>query len=591
MFGLNPFPIRQSFRNYRSSEARRDLWAGLNVALLAFPQGMAYASIAGLPIEYGVYGSAVAALVGPLFSGSRFIVLGPTNATSILLFTSFLSLNIAASEKPALVPVLLLMVGLFLVFGAVLRVADLIQYVSHSVITGYISAAALFIIVNQARSVMGVDFELPAGTTMVGIIRLTFENLEDADLASLFLSAATVLVFIVLNRKFRAIPNVAMTLVIASLIAWIVNIISSEVLSDRGDSTSLQMLNAIDSSNWSLRIPKIDDATVGNLALSALIIAFLCILEGASIGKSLAARSGKRLDTNQEMLGMGIANLACAFSGGMPASGSLSRSSLNHTSKAASPFSSMISGLICAFIAVLLGGFVAYVPKAALGVVVISIGLSLINRYDINVAVKTTRSDAIVFTTTFLSALLIKLEFGILFGTVTSILLFVRKAAVPELVEYTAGIDGHLTPLEKGKLRSDPEVSIVHVEGELFFGAAELFRDQMRRLVEEPNLKVVILKMRNAHHLDSTSALALIELVRNMREIGRHLLVSEAREKVFRVFRNSGLIEVIGSENIFPEAPQNPTLSTAQALRRAKELVGGVKTRVSVYAEENSPDT
>ena len=585
MSRLDLFPIRRSFRNYRSTDARRDFWSGLNVALLAFPQGMAYASIAGLPIEYGVYGSAVAALVGPLFSGSRFIILGPTNATSILLFATFLGLNLAASEKLALVPILLLMVGLFLVFGAALRVADLIQYVSHSVITGYITAAALLIITNQARSVIGVSFELPPGTTMVGVIRLTFEHLNQIDLPSVILSAVTVLILVVLNRKFRTLPNVAMTLIIASLVAWMVNSLPTKVIEDRVNSSSLQMLNAIDSSQWSLQVPKFDDAAVGNLAISALVIAFLCILEGASIGKSLAARSGKRLDTNQEMLGMGIANIACAFSGGMPASGSLSRSSLNHSSNAASPFSSMISGLICAFVAVLLGGFVAYVPKAALGVVVISIGLSLINRYDINVAVKTTKSDAIVFSTTFLSALLVKLEFGILFGTVTSILLFVRKAAVPELVEYTAGIDGHLTPLEKGKRRTDPGVSIVHVEGELFFGAAELFRDQMRRLVEDLNLKVVILKMRNAHHLDSTSALALIELVRNMHEIGRHLLVSEAREEVFRVFRNSGLIDVIGNENIFPEAPQNPTLSTAQALRRAKELAGGGKTQVSVYAE------
>ncbi|AWT58975.1 MAG: putative sulfate transporter [Candidatus Moanabacter tarae] len=585
MSNLDPFPIRHSFRNYRSTDAQRDFWSGLNVALLAFPQGMAYALIAGLPIEYGVYGSAVAALIGPLFSGSRFIILGPTNATSILLFTTFLGLNFAASEKLALLPVLLLLVGLFLVLGALLRVADLIQYISHSVITGYITAAALLIIANQTRSILGVSFELPPGTTIVGIISLTVQHLNQTDIPSILLSAATVLILVVLNRKFLTFPNIAITLIIASLIAGIINTLPTKAIEGDISSSSLQMLNAIDSSEWSLKIPKIGSAAVGNLAISALVIAFLCILEGASIGKSLAARSGKRFNTNQEMLGMGIANIACSFSGGMPASGSLSRSSLNYNSNATSPFSSIISGLICTFVAALFGGLVAYVPKAALGVVVISIGLSLINRYDINVSLKTTKSDAIVFTTTFLSALLVKLEFGILLGTITSIFLFVRKAAVPELIEYTASKDGDLAPLEKGKSRHDPEVSIVHVEGELFFGAAELFRDQMRRLVEDSNLKVVILKMRNAHHLDSTSALALIELVRNMREIGRYLLVSEAREEVFQVFRNSGLIEVIGSENIFPEDSQNPTLSTAQALRRAKEIVGGKRTRVSIFTK------
>ena len=136
------FPIRSSLHRYSRQKAHGDIRAGLNVALLAFPQGMAYASIAGLPIEYGVYGSAVAAIVGPIFSGSRFIMLGPTNATSVLLFTTFLALDVAPAEKIALVPTLLLMVGFFLVLGAILRVANLIQYVSRTVVTGYITAAA-----------------------------------------------------------------------------------------------------------------------------------------------------------------------------------------------------------------------------------------------------------------------------------------------------------------------------------------------------------------------------------------------------------------------------------------------------------------
>ena len=132
-------------------------------------------------------------------------------------------------------------------------------------------------------------------------------------------------------------------------------------------------------------------------------------------------------------------------------------------------------------------------------------------------------------------------------------------------------------------MRPNPEISIVHVEGELFFGAAELFRNQMRRVVEDPNLKVVVLKMRNSRHLDATSVLSLIELIEYMREKDRFLLVSEARKEVVRVFKNSGLIEVIGRENIFADAADNPTLSTAKALRRAKEIIGDRKADVSIY--------
>ena len=147
---------------------------------------------------------------------------------------------------------------------------------------------------------------------------------------------------------------------------------------------------------------------------------------------------------------------------------------------------------------------------------------------------------------------------------------------MPELVEYTFTDEGQLTQLEDNK-RTHPEISIVHVEGELFFGAVELFRDQMRRIVEDPNLKIVVLKMRNAHHLDATSVLSLEELIVYMKDLDRYLLVSEARKDVIRVLKNSGLLEIIGRENIFPDVTQNPTLSTARALKRAQELLGEKK--------------
>jgi len=198
---------------------------------------------------------------------------------------------------------------------------------------------------------------------------------------------------------------------------------------------------------------------------------------------------------------------------------------------------------------------------------------------------KATRSDAIVFVTTFIGTLLFRLDTAIYFGAGISILLFLRKAAMPELVEYTFTDDGQLSQLQDNK-RTQPEISIIHVEGELFFGAVELFRDQMRRIVEDPNLKIVVLKMRNAHHLDATSVLSLEELIIYMKDLDRYLLVSEARKDVVRVLKNSGLLEIIGRENIFPDVTQNPTLSTARALKRAQELLGDEKAEISIYVDQ-----
>ncbi len=585
---LDLFPIGRTLRTYDRGKLKSDLKAGINVALLAFPQGMAYALIAGIPIQYGIYGSAVAAILGPIFSGSRFITLGPTNATSVLFFSSFLAIGGTTLAKLNMMPLLLFMVGVIMIVGAYLRVANLIQYVSRSVVAGYITGAALLIIANQIKSVLG--FEMLGTSTFYHVCRQTILYLQFTHWPSVILSIITAVIYLLLLKKLKTLPNIAITLLFMAFVAMGINhLLLSPLFADM-KLAPLAMLSPIKVQHWDITLPHFNFLEISELASVALAISFLAILEGSSIGKSLAARSGDRLDTNQEMLSMGVANLCCGFLSGMPASGSLTRSTLNITSGAATACSSIFTGIFCIIGVFTFGHYIDHIPKASLAVIVISIGISLINRHTIRVVMKATRSDAIVFVTTFIGTLLFRLDTAIYFGAGISILLFLRKAAMPELVEYTFTNEGQLTQLEEQK-RTHPEISIVHVEGELFFGAVELFRDQMRRIVEDPNLKIVVLKMRNAHHLDATSVLALEELIKYMRDLDRFLLVSEARKDVIRVLKNSGLMEIIGRENIFPDVTQNPTLSTARALKRAQEILGDEKADVSIYIDQAKTET
>lgn len=579
---LEYLPIRRHLRGYNQVKLRQDLRAGLNVALLAFPQGMAYAAIAGLPIQYGIYGSAIAAIIGPLFAGSRFIILGPTNATSVLLFASFLSLGVSDAEKLVMLPLVVLMTGVFLIIGSFFRIANLIQYISRTVATGYITAAAIYIIINQIRKVLGVHFEIPEGSTFFDVAWLTVVNMPAAHVPTLVIAGLTAGVFILLDRTRRTWPNVALTLAVMSAITLGLDFLMRTLGWYGTVGGEVDMLYAIDATAWHWELPPLRGEWISRTADIALVIAFLSILEGSSIGKSLAARAGERLDTNQEMFSMGMANIGCAVGSGMPASGSLTRSALNWTSGAATPLASIFCGLICAAGAFVFGPFAKYIPTAVLAVLVISIGLSLINQRVIRVVLNTTRSDGIVFVVTFLAALLVRLDFAIILGAATSILLFLRKAAVPELVEYQFDDEGQLSQLRGGE-RQNPQISIVHVEGDLFFGAADLFRDQLRRVCEDESLKVVVLKMRNAHHLDATSVLALEELVNFMQERGRTLIISEARKEVIGVLKRSGVIDVVGRDNIFVDQYSNPTLSTARALKRAQAILGTKSADVSIY--------
>ena len=582
---LDFLPALKVLRDYDTGKLKRDFLAGINVALLAFPQGMAYAMIAGLPIEYGLYGSAIALIVGMLFAGSHFVVLGPTNATSVLLLSTFSTVGmVTLVEKASIVPTLLLLVGLFLILGAMLRTASLIQYVSRTVVTGYIMAAASLIIVNQVQSLLGFQFgEGERAVSFFDVMRLTLEHLHKLPWESgatwypLGLGVVTLLIYLLLQRRLRFLPNVALTLVLASFAhAFFTGFLGFE--------NRVEMLASPAAGSLQITWPQFSLEQFRMLFGTALALALLCVLEGLSIGKSLAARKGLRLDANQEMFSMGMANLGCSLLSGMAASGSLTRSALNASSGAVTQVSSLISGVLCLVGVFTLGQFIGLVPKPCLAVMVMVIGVSLFNLKQYRMVTRATFSDSVVFWITLVTGLFFALDFAIYVGVGASILLYLRKAADPHLVEYGFTEEGELQELEK-RQRSDLEISIVHVEGELFFGAADLFLEQIRRFCADPNLKVVILKMRNARHLDATSCMALEELIQFMRQSEQHILVCEVKKDTLRVFKKSGLYELIGRDNLFPDLRSNPTYSTARAVRRAKEIVGGKKTKVSIYID------
>lgn len=579
---LDFFPLRSSLQGYDAGHFGGDLRAGLNVALLAFPQGMAYALIAGLPIEYGVYGSAIAAMVAPVFAKTPLITLGPTNATSVMLLSAFASLGIVGADMLGRVPLLIFLVGFFILVGAYFKVANLVQYISRSVITGYITAAAFLIISNQIPKSLGLQLE-GKGATFYDSVLLTFQSIETVDWSTVTVSLLTASLFFVLNKRYKTLPNVAICLVAVSMLTeWVVRPLYPGLA---GQEAQIRFLSGINATDWSFQAPDFSLSSIRTLASPALAIALLCILEGISIGKSLAARTGARLDANQAMFSIGMANLGCAFFSGMPASGSLTRSSLSANSGGRTVLASYISGIIVFIGAFTLGPLTQYIPQAALAVLVVAIGLSLINKHAIRVVTVTTKSDAIVFGLTFATGLFMPLDSAIYIGVGTSIVLFLKKVAQPEMVEYTFKDDGQLAQMDQSGRRSIPEVSIVHVEGELFFGAADLFRDQMRRICEEPNLRIVVLKMRNAHHMDATGVMALDELLRYINEKGRYLILSEVKADMFRVLNKSGLTEKIEPRNIFSDEPSNPTLSTAKALKRAKEHLGDSEANVSIYVD------
>ena len=551
---------------------KSDIFAGLNVAMLAIPQGMAYALIAGIPVFYGVIGSGFASLLGGLFGGKRFITLGPTNATAVLLFGMFASLGMIdgrgqiSEQGLILIPCLLFLTGGVLILAGILGVSFFVKFISRTVITAYITAASLLIIVNQLKNALGIEIvSTEPVTNLLGSLEFLVLNFNQCSFHEITISLFTGFLFLSLKKVFPFLPNVAISLVLSSLLAATLNHYGLD----------LTLLEPYSKNTDIFLIPNLEKfySNMPILMETACALALLIVIEGLAIGRSLSSKCGERIDSKRETLSFGISNIICSFSASMPCSGSLTRSSLNINSGAMTKASNIFSGIIMILLFIALSNYIEFISLASLSTLVIFIGCSLIKARNLKTVIKATRSDCITFLVTFAIATLFTLQTSIFVGVFVSILFFLKKVAVPEMIEQGYNEKGELTDYSEKTMKLIPEVSIVHVEGELFFAAADLFYEQIRRSYDNPNVKVIILKLLNAHHLDATSVMALEELIESFKKTNCHVLICGIRKDILKVFKDSGLLSRMNRQNLFPHSYNNPTLSTANAVKHAKELL------------------
>lgn len=580
---LNLFPIRAVAARYTRAEVGADLKASVNVALLTFPMGMAFALMAGLPVQIGIIGCAVAAVVGPIFSGTRFLAFGPSNATAVMLLSALAAAGAhTADERMALLPTIVFLVGIFMILAAIFRVANFVQYISRTVVTGYITAAAILIMANQLPNLLGITLRGSEGT-FSSVISCAIRQWREIHPASFVLAAGTLGVYLLVRKFVPKLPDMSIALIASCFLMVAVNWWNDYF--HGGNAQAVATLANFGLEEFKFSFPDLSPTALNSAFSAAMAIAILGLIEGSSIGKSVAARAGERFNCNQELFGLGMANLACGLFGGMQASGSLTRSALTFTSGAKTAFSGIFSGLILFAALFGTGNLMHFIPKPALAALVMFAGTRLINLKSIRLVTSATLGDRAVFLLTLICGLVAPLDIAIYFGVGLSIILFLRKTSTPEIVEYTYNDQGELAEKTGDSANTDPEVSIVHIDGNLYFGSAEIFQEQLRRMLADPNLRVLILKFRNAHHLDATSAILLEELVRSARAAGRNIIICEVRPEVYRVFRAAKLVRVIGRENIFRDTPQNLTLSASRAIRHAYKLLGGKEARVSIYAK------
>lgn len=560
---------------------RADVFAGATVAMVSIPQAIGFALIAGLPPKMVLTSVIVGGFIAACFFASRHLVFGPSNSLSLLLAATFTSHAARSALGPAEMAVLLavLIAGTQMLAG-IFRLGQITQFISRSVIIGYGAAIGVLLILSQLRHLLGLTTPRgePLWETALQFAAGHFNPL------SIAVAASTFRLLVLVRRVRPRWPEALLVLLFFAAFSRLVNLrtlgiptlgSSGSVFSGLPDFTGLPLTIA------ELRV-------VRDLLFPAAAIALLGMLEATAIAKTYAMRTGERTDTDRELVAMGLANLACACFAAMPGSASFARSAANHQAGARTQLAGILGSFFVLGIVLILAPLVDHLPVPSLAAALVMIGWRIIDLEQIRIAARTTGSDALTLYGTFIAALLFPLDVAIYFGVVLALVLALRKASAPTLSEYTFDSSDRLGEVAATRARVHPRIAIIHVEGELFFGAAELFQDHVRDRVEQENLGAVILRLKNARHIDATTVFALRALHDWMLREKRHLLISGVHGPVLAVLIRSGLFERIGRENIFP-AEENYALATKKALLRAQSLLGDSKAEVRLFYDQAQP--
>lgn len=548
----NFVPFLSWMRGYKQRFLRPDLLAGLTVAVMTVPQSMAYALIAGLPVQYGLYASIVPTIVGCLWGSSAHLISGPTTTVSLVVFST-----LSPMAEPNSMGYIQLALFLSLMVGAIklilgfARLGALLNFVSHAVLIGYMAGAAVLIAFNQIPGLLGLHLD-SHNLAFYQHVWWIISHLHQTDWITLLLGLLTIMVIIVLQKLKPALPGPLIALILAGGIMALFNL----------NRSGVAVVGNIPGNLPPLHIPAMEEIMqTGRLAPGALAIAILGLVEAVSIAKSIAAKSRQRLDINREFIGQGMANVSACFFSGYPGSGSFVRSALNFSAGGKTPLSGIISGAAVLGMVLLAAPLAAKLPMSALAGVLMVVSYGMIRKRDIVRTIKATRGDAAVLTITFLSTLLLNIEFAIYVGVLLSIGLHLANVSHPR-------IRSMVPDLNTGKMiaanHADTccQMEMVSIEGSIFFGSADFVMDDLqRRLRNHPEKANLLIRMHKVNTMDASGVNILEILLEEIRLRGGGLFFSGVNHRVFEVIKNSGFMKEVDATHI--------RTNTGTAIRRA----------------------
>ena len=587
------FPFIGWWPQVSKRSLRPDLLAGLTGAIIVLPQGVAFAIIAGLPPEYGLYTAIVPAIIAALFGSSHHLVSGPTTAISIVLFTTISPHAQAGSETYIeMVLTLTFLAGLFQFSLGLARLGALVNFVSHSVVVGFTAGAALLIGTSQMNNLLGVP-----GSKRHAFIHVwadLLRHIPDINLLVVSIAVTTLVAAILFKIYLPKWPGMLIAMIIGSVLS----------LALHGREHGVRLVGSLPGRLPPLSLPDLSTANVRDLAPAALAVAMLGLTEAVSIARAVATRSHQRIDSNQEFIGQGLANMVGSFFSSYASSGSFTRTGVNFESGARTPLAAVFAAVALTLILLLIAPLTAYLPIPAMAGILLLVAFNLIDFHHITTIIRTSRQEAAVLAVTFLATLLVELEFAIYVGVLLSLLLYLNRTSHPGFVTLVADHEGErqrFINVERKDLPECPQLKVLRVDGSLFFGAVNHFAEQLHAAARaNPEQAHILIVGGGINFIDVAGAEMLANEAHRLHLEGRKLYLCSLKGEVVETLHRGGYAQRIGEENMLGSKmgavrklvprldPERCRVCTVRVFNECTRMPGGEDYRPAGTADTNS---
>ena len=540
------FPFLRWWPMVDKTSTKADLIAGLTGAMIVLPQGVAFATIAGLPPEFGLYAAMVPAIMGAMFGSSWHLVSGPTTAISIAVFASVSPYAEPGSAQfISLVLTLTFLAGLFQLIMGLARMGALVNFISHTVVIGFTAGAAVLIGGSQIKNFLGL--QMARGLPFHEVLEQVYLQFDKINPYVTAVGVITLVSGIVL-KKFMPKLFMILAMVIGSVAALIINQMAGGT-----DVTHIKTVGALAAHLPPLTHPDLSMTAIKQVLFPSLIVTMLALTEAVSISRAIATKSEQRIDGNQEFIGQGLSNILGSFFSSYASSGSFNRSGVNYAAGAKTPLAAVYSAVFLVIILIMVASLAAYLPTAAMAGILFLVAYGLIDFHHIHSILHTSKQETAILAVTLLGTL-VDLEKGIFFGIMLSLMLYLYRTSRPAVISVVpdpAPDSYHYVPVEN-RLEC-PQLKILRMHGSVFFGAVNHVQQILQDVDEaNPAQKHVLLASSGMNFVDVAGAEMLVQEARRHKKIGGGMYFYRMQPNVKDLLVKGNYMPDIGEENLFP---------------------------------------